>query len=59
MLFVMLGWTRLWQSSIDFFVNQLVNFARRSRNNHNEFITRRACASCSKSDLGGDSPEIE
>jgi hypothetical protein len=40
MLFVMLGWTRLWQSSIDFFVNQLVNFARRSRNNHNEFIAR-------------------
>jgi hypothetical protein len=55
----MLGWTRLQQSSIDFFVNQLVNFARRSRNNHNEFIARRAFASCSKSGLGGDSSEIE
>jgi hypothetical protein len=47
------------KSSIDFFVNQLANFARRSRNNHDEFIARPGYPSCAKSVLGEDRFRIE
>jgi hypothetical protein len=47
------------QSSIDFFVNQLANLARDSRNNHGEFIVRRGYPSCAKSELDDDCFRIE
>jgi hypothetical protein len=58
MLFVMLGWTRLWQSSIDFFEPARQLCAPLTQQSQRIYRPASMCFML-EVDLGGDSPEIE